>query len=103
MDRFTLDEMTPGEKLWLLAGELVRDQGHENVDAHHLASVLGQALACVTAYSTADPLNPRTQMQVMNCAEDAALDAQERFLTKFRDLEVRTRRGFRTPGAGVTQ
>ena len=75
-----LDEKTPSEKLWLLAGELLRDEGIEDVNAQHLATLMGQALTCVAIYSTVDPLDSRTINHVMSRAEDAALDAHGYFM-----------------------
>jgi hypothetical protein len=78
--KLPLDEKTPSEKLWLLAGELLRDEGIEDVNAQHLATLMGQALTCVAVYSTIDPLDSRTIQHVMSSAEDAALDAHEHFM-----------------------
>ena len=82
-------ERTPSEKLWLLAGELLRDEGIEDVSAQHLAALMGQALTCVAVYSTIDPLDPRTIHHVMSCAETAALDAHEQFKDQVKDLQFR--------------
>jgi hypothetical protein len=93
--KFPLDEMSAGEKLWLLAGELLRDAGVNDVNAHHVAKVLGQALACVTVYGTRNPLDPVTHMKVMNCAEDAALEAHEQFLHQARKAGIQQNDNYR--------
>ena len=77
-----LERKTPSEKLWLLAGELLRDQGIEDVTSHHLATLFGQALTCVAIYDTVDPLDPRSLEPVVERAIDAALNAHEYFLEK---------------------
>ena len=84
--RLPLDEKPPSEKLWLLAGELLRDEGIEDVNAQHLATLMGQALTCVAVYSTIDPLDSRTMEHVMSRAVDAALDAHEHFMDQVRDF-----------------
>jgi len=78
--KLPLEEKTPSEKLWLLAGELLRDEGIEDVNAQHLAALMGQALTCVAVYSTIDPLDSRTIEHVMSRAVDAALDSHEHFM-----------------------
>ena len=80
----SLEEHTPGEKLWLLAGELLRDEGIEDVTAQHLATVIGQALTCVGVYSAIDPLDPRTMDHVISRAVNAALDAHAHFIDQIR-------------------
>ena len=86
LQKLPLDEKTPGEKLWLLAGELLRDEGIEDVNAQHLATLMGQALTCVAIYSTIDPLDSRTIHHVMSRAEDAALDAHKHFIDWVEDF-----------------
>lgn len=81
-----LEEKTPSEKLWLLAGELLRDEGIEDVNSKQLATLMGQALTCVAVYSTVDPLDPRTIHHVMSCAEDAARDAHLHFMDQVKIL-----------------
>lgn len=76
------ERKTPSEKLWLLAGELLRDQGIEDVTSQHLATLFGQALTCVAIYNTVDPLDPRSLEPVVENAVDAALSAHEYFLEK---------------------
>ncbi len=76
------ERKTPSEKLWLLAGELLRDQGIEDVTSHHLATLFGQAITCVAIYNTVDPLDPRSLEPVVEQAIDAALDSHEYFLEK---------------------
>ena len=83
----TLKERTPSEKLWLLAGELLQDEGIEEVSAQQLASLMGQALTCVAIYSTIDPLDSRTIHQVMHYAETAALDAHEYFMDQVKHIQ----------------
>ncbi len=83
------DEITASEKLWLLAGELLRDEGVETVNAQHLASLLGQALTCAAVYSTIDPLDGRTLDHVISSAVDAALDAHEDFMKQVKVFEAR--------------
>ena len=51
-----------------------------NVNAQHLATLIGQALACVFIYSTVDPLDTRSMEHVMSCAAEAALDAYDHFI-----------------------
>ena len=86
LQKLHLDEKTPSEKLWLLAGELLRDEGVEDVDAHHLATLMGQALTCVAVYSTIDPLDSRTIEHAISRAVDAALDAHEHFMDQVKDF-----------------
>lgn len=81
-----LHEKTPSEKLWLLAGELLRDEGVEDVNAQHLATLIGQALTCVSIYSTVDPLDTRTMEHVVSCAVEAALDAHDHFMDQVRNF-----------------
>ena len=81
-----LEERTPSEKLWLLAGELLRDEGIEDVNAQHLATLIGQALACVSIYSTFDPLDTKSMEHVMSCAVEAALDAHDHFIDQVRNF-----------------
>ena len=81
-----LHDKTPSEKLWLLAGELLRDEGIEDVQANDLATLLGQALTCVAIYSTVDPLDKRTIEHVMTRAVEAALDAHDTFMDHVRDF-----------------
>lgn len=88
-DLLSLEERTPSEKLWLLAGELLRDEGFEEVTARQLATLMGQALSCVAVYSTIDPLDSRAIKQVMVCAEDAALGAHEHFMDQVKNFQVR--------------
>ena len=88
MEKLLLDEMSPGEKLWLLSGELVRDGGTTEVNEYHLATVLGHALACAAIYSSKDPLDPNTHEQVLDRAEDAFLDAMDRFCRELRKCEA---------------
>ena len=76
------EEKKPSEKLWLLAGELLRDQGIEDVTSHHLATLFGQALTCVAIYNTVDPLDPRSLEPVVERAVESALDAHGYFLEK---------------------
>lgn len=80
------DDKTPSEKLWLLAGELLRDEGIEDVQANDLATLLGQALTCVAIYSTIDPLDIGTIEHVIARAFDAALDAHDTFMDQVRDF-----------------
>ncbi len=77
-----LEEGTSSEKLWLLAGELLRDEGIEDVNASHLATLIGQVLACVAIYSTIDPLDPRTIRHVVELGIDSALNTHENFLAQ---------------------
>ena len=86
LDHLHLAERTPSEKLWLLAGELLRDEGIEDVNAMHLATLMGQALTCTAIYSTIDPLDSRTMEHVMECAVEAALNAHDHFLEQVRDF-----------------
>ena len=86
---FPLDEKTSSEKLWLLAGELLRDEGIEDVNAQHLAALMGQALTCVAVYSAIDPLDSRTIHHVISHAEAAALDAHEHFTDQVQNLQSR--------------
>ena len=83
--KLPLDEKTSSEKLWLLAGELLRDEGIEDVTAQHLATLMGQAITCVAIYSTVDPLDSRTIEHVTNRAVDAALDAHEHFMDQVKN------------------
>ena len=75
-----IEEKTPSEKLWLLAGELLRDEGIEDVNAEHVATLMGQALTCTAIYSTIDPLDARTIEHVVERAVEAALNAHGHFL-----------------------
>jgi hypothetical protein len=86
LQELPLDEKTPSEKLWLLAGELLRDEGVEDVNAQHLATLIGQTLTCVAVYSAIDPLDSRTIQHVMARAEDAALDAHEYFMDQVKGI-----------------
>ena len=79
-EKLPIDEMASCVKLWLLAGELLRDDGIEDVNAHHLATLLGQALTWVAIHDTIDPLDQRTILQVISRAEDAALDRYDKFM-----------------------
>lgn len=81
-----LEEKTPSEKLWLLAGELLRDEGIEDVSAGHVATLMGQALTCTAIYSTIDPLDSRTIEHVVERAVEAALNAHGHFLEQVRDF-----------------
>ena len=85
-EKLVLEERTPSEKLWLLAGELLRDEGIEDVNAQHLATLMGQALTCISIYSTVDPLDKRTIEHVMSCAVEAALDAHDHFMDQVRNF-----------------
>lgn len=87
--KLPLDEKSACEKLWLLAGELLRDEGIEEVRAHHLATLLGQTLTWVAIHDTIDPLDPRTIQHVIDHAEDAAVEAHDRFMDQVRDLKAR--------------
>jgi len=84
--KLPLDERTPSEKLWLLAGELLRDEGIEDVNAQHLATLMGQALTCVAIYNTIDPLDSRSINHVMSRAEDAALNAHGHFMDQVKNF-----------------
>ena len=57
-----------------------------NVNAQHLATLIGQALACVSIYSTVDPLDTRPMEHVMSCAVEAALDAHDHFIDQVRNF-----------------
>lgn len=83
-EKLPIDEMASCVKLWLLAGELLRDDGIEDVNAHHLATLLGQALTWVAIHDTIDPLDQRTILQVISRAEDAALDRYDKFMEQVR-------------------
>ena len=85
--KLSMNERTPSEKLWLLAGELLQDEGIEEVDAQHLAALMGQALTCVAIYSTIDPLDSRTIHQIMRSAETAAFDAHEYFMDQVKHIQ----------------
>ena len=80
--KIAIDEKTPSEKLWLLAGELLRDEGIEDVTAHHLLVLMGQVLSCIAVYSTVDPLDPRTIKYVVERAVGEALAAHDHFLAQ---------------------
>ena len=81
-----LEERTSSEKLWLLAGELLRDEGIKDANANHLATLVGQVLACVAIYSTVDPLDPRTIEHVVERAVDSALNAHNHFLAQVNEF-----------------
>ena len=89
VQKLPLDEKTSSEKLWLLAGELLRNEGIEDVNAQDLATLMGQALTCVAVYSAIDPLDSRAIHHVMRCAEAAALDAHEHFTEQVKNLQFR--------------
>jgi hypothetical protein len=86
--KLPLDEMSSCMKLWLLAGELLRDDGIEDVNAHHLATLLGQALTWVAVHDTIDPLDKRTIQYVISRAEDAANDGYNRFMEQVRRTKM---------------
>lgn len=80
-----LSDFTPSEKLWLLAGELLRDKGVENVTAHQLATVFGQALACVAIHDTIDPLDRATMAQIVDRAGAVATRLHGQFVEQCRN------------------
>ena len=65
---------------YLVASVLLCDEGIEDVNAQHLATLMGQAITCVAVYSTVDPLDSRTIDHVVSRVVDAALDAHEHFM-----------------------
>jgi hypothetical protein len=73
-------EFTPSEKLWLLAAELLRDEGATNVTSHHLASLLGQTLACVAIHETVEPLDSRTMKHILDRANAVAMELHGEFI-----------------------
>ena len=75
-------ELAPCEKIWLLAGELLHDQGVRTVTSNELAEVLGQALACVAVHETIDPLNRGTLKHILDRAGTVAMDLHEDFIEK---------------------
>ncbi len=82
-----IEEFTACEKLWLLAGELLRDGGIEDVRAEHLAGILGQTLACVAIHNAAEPLDQRTVSSLTELVQDAAVEAHEVFLQEYRGMK----------------
>jgi hypothetical protein len=73
-------EFTASEKLWLLAAELLRDEGVTDVTSHHLATLLGQALACVAIHETIDPLGRRTMIHILDRANGVAMELHSDFV-----------------------
>ncbi len=82
-----LDEFTACEKLWLLAGEMLRDGGIEDVRAEHLATILGQTLACVAIHNAVEPLDQRTVVSLGELVQDAAVEAHDVFLNEYRGMK----------------
>lgn len=80
-------ELSSAEKIWLLAGELLRDEGVEEVNARHLASLLGQTLACVAIHETINPLDKRVLSHVLDCADAAASETHEFFIDRVRSAQ----------------
>ncbi len=73
-------EFTASEKLWLLAAELLRDEGVTNVTSDHLATLLGQALACVAIHESIEPLDRRTMTHILNRANGVATELHGDFI-----------------------
>ena len=73
-------EFTSSEKLWLLAAELLRDEGVTNVTSHHLANLLGQTLACVAIHETIEPLDSRTMKHILDRANAVATELHGEFI-----------------------
>ena len=72
-----IGEMASCEKLWLLAEEMYRDNGIEDVNAEHLAVLFGQALALAVIHNSTAPLNRGTLSHVMKRAEGAAQETHD--------------------------
>ncbi len=81
------EELTICEKLWLMADELLRDRGVEEVRAEHLAGVLGQTLACVAIHNAIEPLDQRTVLHLADRLQNAAVEAHDIFLEQYRGME----------------
>jgi hypothetical protein len=85
-DDTKIAEFSACEKIWLLAGEVLRDEGVETVTSHHLATVLGQALACVAIHETIDPLDRRTMMHILERAGTVATRLHGDFVEQCRNV-----------------
>ena len=72
-----ISEMASCEKLWLLAQEMYRDNGVEDVTADHLAVLFGQALALAVIHNTTAPLDRKTLSHVMKRAGKTANETHD--------------------------
>ncbi len=88
--KLRIEEMASCEKLWLLAEEMFRDKGVENVSASQIAGLFGQALACAVIYNSKAPLDRETLHTIMTHAEKAAVDAHGLFLDHLRRSKAKT-------------
>ena len=75
-----MQELTACEKMWLLAGELLRDEGIEEVTAQHLAELLGQTLSCVAIHDTLCPLDQKSVASVLERATSTASQLHAEFV-----------------------
>ena len=82
-----MEEFTDCEKLWLLAGEMLRDRGIEDLRAEHLAGILGQTLACVAIHNAIEPVDQRTVLSLTELVQEAAVEAHEAFLQEYRGMK----------------
>lgn len=77
---------TPAEKILLLAGELLRDQGVENVTSHHIATLLGQVLACTAVHDGIEPFDRRTLAHFVDRAGTVAAALHQDFIEQCRNV-----------------
>lgn len=74
------EQASPPEKLYLLAGELLRDSGCENVQPDDLAALFGCALAFSHLEASSEPDNPKRLVEYLSGAIAHAAAFHKRFV-----------------------